>query len=176
MADNHIAQTLTILMQSVQQLTQSSQQLTQAVQQLVQLQQQHTLTQSVQQLTGQQLTQSIQQLVQVQQERLTYLRNTTRDHKMPVFKVLEDIHGLDEWREKLLLVLECFSLAKYITKDVEEYIKSTVGWDGIWDEEDFLALGWSPSEYNPKKTFELLVQYYSPEGPARTESGSGFDD
>jgi hypothetical protein len=113
---------------------------------------------------------------------------------MPVLKVLKDIHGLDEWREKLLLVLECFSLAKYITKDVprpegpgclqwlmdcvevEEYIKSTVGWDGIWDEEDFLALGWSPSEYNPKKTFELLVQYYSPEGPARTESGSEFDD
>jgi hypothetical protein len=58
MADNHIAQTLTILMQSVQQL--------------VQLQQQHTLTQSVQQLTGQQLTQ-IDSAVGPGAARATYL-------------------------------------------------------------------------------------------------------
>lgn len=123
---------------------------------------------------SQQLSQHSQQLAQLQDQGQ---QQTNQTRHIPLIPKLQNAGDLKTWRVMLIKTLDHYDLAKYIHEevpeprdprsrrawlidrfDVDDYIQATVPDREVWN--NLLRFGWSAKDLNPKKTFDLLVQYF----------------
>lgn len=116
-----------------------------------------------------------QQQIALLQQQLQAQQPTAR--QIPLIQKLTKAEDLDSWRSQLKRVLRRYNLERYILEDipaptseaehdqwlkhrldVDDYIQATIPGHTVWN--NLEGLGWDSEEGNPKKTFDLIVQYF----------------